>query len=152
MLSSYDKPFTFNVVEKASEIDETSWLHISQNASDDQVLSYLKEANLHLINLPLAFWRLKDSKFCQKFLEVLKVKNFYNNQAYSYALKHDLAAHSKEFLKYSNIANTVGPFIESSLLNVNPVERFKYEFKEYSPLVNARTYQLGKKKDDTERA
>lgn len=152
ILSSYDTPFTFNVVEKASEIDETSWLHISQNASDDQVLSYLKGANLHLIKLPLTFWRLKDSKFCQKFLEVLKMKNFYNNQAYSYALKHDLAVYSKEFLKYSNIANTVGPFIESPLLSVNPVERFKYEFKEYSPLVNARTYQLGKKRSIANRS
>ena len=145
-LSSFEKPFVFKVVDEATEVDKTSWVYISQSGNPSEVIEFLKKANLNLLDLSLAFWRLQDKQFCSEFLGTLKSKNVYQHQAYAYAIKHNLTAFISEYLKYSTIANRVGPYINSKLLVINPVDRFKYEFKEYSPLINARSYQLGKKR------
>ncbi|MCH2205497.1 MAG: hypothetical protein MK132_06475 [Lentisphaerales bacterium] len=145
-LSSFEKPFIFKVVDEATEIDTTSWLYISQSGSTEDVIAFMNKANLNLLNLQLVLWRLKDKQFCSDFLAFLKKKNYYQHQAYSYALKHNLKNYLSEYLKHSPVADQVGPYLQTELLSVNPVKRFKYEFKEYSPLVNARSYQLGKRR------
>ena len=53
----------------------------------------------------------------------------------------------REFLTKSSFANNCGKFLRSPLLTVDPVERRWYEQLEYEPLVNARTHQLGKKRE-----
>ena len=145
-LVGYESPFHFNVVDEATIIDKTSWVYISQNANEQDTLNYLQNNNLNRIDLNLILWRLKNPAFAKQLLDLLKKKNIYHQSSYSYAIKHNILFAAKEYLKFSPMAQQCGLYLKSPLLNINPVQTFKYQHREYSPLVNARTYQLGKVK------
>ena len=142
-LLGYVKPLTFNVVEEPSQVDKTSWMYISQSASDAEVINFLKMSNLNRIDLNLTAWRYKNASFTKKVLALLSLRNHYHSTSYSYALKHNIRQQAAEYIKFSRFADQCGTTISSPLLSINPIERFRLQHREYSPLINARTYQLG---------
>ena len=44
-------PFTLNVVDKLSRVDTESWDYVSQHGTNEDVLRYLQQQNLHRVNL-----------------------------------------------------------------------------------------------------
>ena len=145
-LVGYEKPFVFNVVNEPTKVDKTTWTWISQNGSNDDVIEYLQANNLHRLNLQLMAWRMKDLDFTKRILALLHNRNHYHDISYSFALKHNIRSQAAEYVKFSPYSNRCGVFVSSPLLTIDPIERFSYQHREYSPLVNARTYQLGAKR------
>lgn len=43
--------------------DLTSWRHVSQDGTPEQVLAFLKEQNVHKLSLPMIAWRMSDKDF-----------------------------------------------------------------------------------------
>ncbi|MED5417736.1 MAG: hypothetical protein VYA27_03500, partial [Verrucomicrobiota bacterium] len=69
---AHAEKFTFKVVSEPSRVDESSWAHISQWGTGEQVLTYLSKMNLHNINLLQVAWRCRESgDFFRKALEIL---------------------------------------------------------------------------------
>jgi len=138
------KPFTFNVVDKLSELDTTSWDYVSQNGSDEDVLSFLRANNPHRLDLAMIAWRMKDEAFFARTIDLLRERNVYHNTLWSYSIKHNREPEIREFLKQpSDFVSACGAYIDSVLLTIDPVERRQYQHMEYSPLVNARAHVLG---------
>ena len=142
-LLGYEKAFEFNVVDEPTKIDKTTWTWISQNGSNDDVIKYMQNNNMHRFNLQLMAWRLKDANFAKRVLELLHTRNHFHYVSYSFALKHNIRNQAAEFVKFSQFANKCGVYVSAPLLTIDPVERFSYQHREYSPMVNARAYQLG---------
>jgi hypothetical protein len=141
------KPFVFNVVKELTSFDKTSWPWISQNGSDAEVLEFLARDNVERHDLEKIAFRMKKVDFFKKTLELLRSRHAYNHTLWSYGIQHrDLPA-IREYLASSPIASQVGSSFVSELLVVNPVDRHTYQHREYWPLVNARVYQLGKKRE-----
>ncbi|MCM8531747.1 MAG: hypothetical protein NE330_11340 [Lentisphaeraceae bacterium] len=145
-LIAYDSLFTFNVVDKLSEVDKNSWEYISVHGSNADVLNYLKTSNIENINFSTTIWRLQDSQFCTDFLKVLTEKNIYDQTVFSYSLKHQLPTYTSTYLTQTINPTKYGKHLDSTLLKIDPIERKMYQHKEYSPLINARRYQLGNDK------
>ena len=145
-LAGYVAPFSFNVVDEPTKIDKSTWNYISQNGTDVEVLQYLENNNLNRTDLSLTAWRMKNADFSQKVLKLLSKRNHFDSVSYSFALKHNIRNQASEYVKFSQFANDCGVYVSSPLLTVDPVERFNYQHREYSPLVNARVFQLGAKR------
>jgi hypothetical protein len=137
----------FKVVKTLSKIDTTSWAYVSQNGSDEEVLEYLQNNNVHNLNLVKIAFRMRDKSMFQRTTSLLKSRHQYDHTLWSYAVMHNLPAEVNHFLDHEQRVNTVvGYHLVSPLLTIDPVIRRTYEHMEYRPLVNARAHQLGAKR------
>ncbi len=146
-LIAANKAFVFNVVDELTQVDKTSWPYISQNGSNKDVIDFLNKNNIERFDLNLAAFRLKDKTFFEDLYSLLKKRHKFHNTVWSYGIFHRNKEVIKEFLSFSNLAEQSGSTLNSELLVINPIERFKYQHKEYLPLINARSFKLGKKRE-----
>ena len=140
------EPFTFHVVAKLSKIDTTSWAWISQNGTEDDVIAFLNAANIHRISLDEIAWRMKDAAYFKKVTALLEARHLYTDTLWSYGVLHNDPAAIREFLRHHDFACRCGLWLASTLLTLDPVERFNYQHLEYAPLVNPRAHQVGAKR------
>jgi hypothetical protein len=138
------QPFTFNVVAKLSNIDKTSWAWVSQNGTAEQVMQFLRDENVHRLELSKIAWRMADKRFFNRVMEVLVRRHAYDATLFTYGLKHNHTAVAREYLKHrDDFLRGCGDLIRSKLITIDPVVRKWYQHMEYEPLVNARAHQLG---------
>ncbi len=134
-----------NVVDKLTKADTASWDYVSQNGKPEEVVAFLKNANIDRLNLELIAWRMKDAAFFTQIATLLAQRHVYNDVLESYSIKHGDAVFAREFLQHSDgFMSQCGPILESKLVTIDPVVRKSYQHMEYSPLVNARAHKLGK--------
>ncbi len=136
-------PFTFHVVAKLSKVDTASWVWISQNGTENEVLAFLGTANIHRISLDEIAWRMKDAAFFKKVTALLETRHVYTDTLWSYGVLHNDPATIREFLRHHAFATRCGLCLDSPLLTLDPVERFDYQHLEYAPLVNPRAHAVG---------
>jgi hypothetical protein len=136
-------PFAFNVVERLTRIDKTSWAWVSQNAAPAEVLEFLDQANLHRLDLDDIAWRMKDRDWFKQATSLLERRHVWQETLWSYGLLHNDAATIGAFLRHSPFADHCGLWLASPLLALDPVERLAYQHLEYAPLVNPRAHQVG---------
>ncbi|WFB36278.1 hypothetical protein P3T73_00685 [Kiritimatiellota bacterium B12222] len=133
----------FEVKDAPTEVDKTSWAWVSQYASDQETLSFLRTHNLRRLDLNEMAWRLKDQAFFTSALRLLEARGLFHYTTYSYGIFHQDIPVSQVWLANSPLAKNVGPVLNSPLLTVNPVEAKTYQHLEYDPLVNPRSYAVG---------
>lgn len=142
------------VVPVATKVDKTSWEWISQNGTDDEVLAFLKAANLSspTIDLDLLGWRMTNNEFAEKVYELLSERGIYHDGLWRVALKRrDALTKNRQRVReilmqptnLKDLARRVGPYFHSPLVDITPEESGLYEHKEYWPLVNARFHSMG---------
>jgi hypothetical protein len=140
-------PVVFDVVEKPSKLDTSSWEYVSQNGTGEEVLAMLVRENVFALNLEKIAFRMKDRAFFEAVLQSLRERHAFQATLWSYALLHnDPAAARQYFAHVDQIVNECGGPIRSPLLTVDPVARHQYEHLEYKPLVNARAHSLGQRR------
>ncbi|GDY07085.1 hypothetical protein LBMAG52_05710 [Planctomycetia bacterium] len=146
-LIAFATPSTFNVVDKPTKIDTESWDYVSQYASADDCLKFLNGHNVHGLNLDRMAWRMHDAKFFDAAISLLSTRHAFNMTLWSYGLKHNHVAATREFLQHSDgLVNECGGRLVSALLTIDPVARRTYEHLDYKPLVNARAHRLGQQR------
>jgi hypothetical protein len=141
------EPFTFKVVQKPTNIDRENWAYISQFGSEQQVIEFLKQANLHRIPLEKIAFRMKDKAFFEQVTSLLHERHVYQPTLWSYAVAHNDVARIGQYLLHMNsFVTTCGVYLDSPLLSINPVARKTYQHRDYRPLVNARAHTLGQRR------
>ena len=146
-LLAHAEPFTLNVVDTLTELDTNSWAYVSQNGTNQQVIDYLDDHNVHRLDLVKIAFRMSDKEFFSQATRVIARRHAYDHTLWSYSLVHDLPDDINQFLQHSdNLVNQCGSYLQSPLLVIDPVLRRIYEHMEYRPLVNARAHQLGPKR------
>ena len=148
-LAGAAKPIDFKVVRQLSEVDKTSWDYISQSGSEADVFAFLDRENIVRIDLARVAWRArKSAEFYHKIIALFAARHVYNDVLYSYAVVHNDAPAIGEWLRHrgdfgEDFIGECGPWLNSSLLAIDPIERRAYQHLEYSPLVNQRAHRLG---------
>ncbi|MEM1441291.1 MAG: hypothetical protein AAGF67_03045 [Verrucomicrobiota bacterium] len=139
---------SFEVVDRLSEVDRTSWDYLSQEGTEEEVLEFLGTENLQRISLSRIAWRAKeDLEFFRRATDVISARHAYDDTIWSYGLFHGVTNVARQYLEHQvAFLKSSGMYIDCELVSVNPVERHWYEHLEYSPLVNARTHRLGKER------
>ena len=134
----------FKVVDEQADVDESSWNFVSQNGDDDQVIEFLERENVRRLNLDKIAFRMADKKFYDRAIATLRKRFVYSPVLWAYAIKHDDVETIRDFMTYANsISSNLGLVFDSELVTIDPVQRNWYQHREYWPLVNARTNQLG---------
>jgi hypothetical protein len=137
-------PTTFDVVVEPSTVDERSWEFVSQDASMDAVLEYLRTRNLFEIELDRIAWRMVDKSAFEATLDVLRQRKAYSRTLWSYGFRHGDRRAMREMLQNEeSFLRQCGPALESPLATIDPVERRWYEHAEYQPLYNSRAHRFG---------
>ncbi|MFT7618480.1 MAG: hypothetical protein ACI97A_002123 [Planctomycetota bacterium] len=141
------EPTLFKVVDVLSKSDTKSWDSVSQNATNQVVLDFLKENNLRRVDLQKIAWRLKDAQFFKGLTDLLKKRYHYSGVVWSYGIKHKNTEIAAEYLSHNDrFLSRCGNYLDSPLLSIDPVERKSYQHIEFAPLVNSRTHQFGSKR------
>jgi len=139
---------TMRVVPVPSEVDTTSWLHVSQNGSSEDVLRYLDSANLVRTDLDKLAWRMRDKPFFDAIIARLRRRHVYNDVLWSYGIHHGEVSVAREYLEQENgFVKHCGAALSSPLLDIDPVERRAYQHVEYEPLFNPRAHRFGKRRE-----
>ncbi len=140
-------PKRLKVVDIPTTVDKQSWDYISQHGSNEDVLSFLATQNVLQINLEKMAFRLHDAAFFKQAIDLLSKRHVYQHALWSYAVKHNDPATIRPFLLHADgLLNECGRAFDSALVTVDPVERKQYQHLDYTPLVNARAHQLGKRR------
>ncbi|GJM23143.1 MAG: hypothetical protein DHS20C15_30580 [Planctomycetota bacterium] len=136
----------FEVLAEAPELDTSSWVHVSQAGSLDDVLSFLTDANLFELDLSELAWRMRDRAAFEAVLELLRGRQVFAPSLWAFGLHHrDLRA-SQEFLSAdTRLAARLGDTLASRLLPLDAVARQRTQHVEFDPLHNARAHQLGRR-------
>ena len=138
------KAFEFNVVSKLTQVDKASWDYISQYGTEAEVFAFLEQNNLAALALPRVAWRCHDAGFFKRLTGFLAAHHVWDETIYSYALLHNEPVALREWILHRNdFVAACGPYLSSTLVVIDPVERRAYEHLEYSPLVNQRAHRLG---------
>ena len=146
-LVTHAEPFTFKVVEKPTKIDRENWAYLSQFGSEEQVIDFLKKANLHRISLEKIAFRMKEKKFFEQVTSLLHQRHVYQPTLWSYAVLHHDVDRIQQYLQHADsLVTACGSYLESPLLSINPVTRKTYQHRDYRPLVNARAHTLGQRR------
>lgn len=138
----------FRVVDKPTQFDEQSWPYLSQFGEEEEVLRFLRTANLHRIDLSRIAWRARENvDFFRQVTGLVAERHGFDPTLWSYGLHHNDVGVVKEYLKHrDDFLSRCGKAIECSLVSLDPVERHWYQHLEYFPLVNARAHQLGRER------
>ncbi|MEA3208203.1 MAG: hypothetical protein QOE70_1260 [Chthoniobacter sp.] len=139
------KPVTFKVVQQLSEFDKTSWDYVSQYGTEAEVFTFLDQHNVARLNLEKVAWRARQSAdFFRKITGLLAQLHVWSEPLARYAVQHNDAAVLREWLRHrDDFIAQCGPYLDSRLIVIDPVERRAYEHLEYSPLVNQRAHRVG---------
>ncbi len=138
------KPFEFNVVAKLTQVDKASWDYISQYGNEAEVFDFLEQHNLSMLAFPRVAWRCHDAAFFKKLTSFLAAHHVWDETIYSYALLHHDPGTLREWLLHQNdFVAACGPYLSTTLVVIDPIERRAYEHLEYSPLINQRAHRLG---------
>ncbi len=135
---------TLEVVITPTQVDGSSWAHVSQHGTTDELLTFLAGANLGRIELEKIAWRMKDQGVFTRVLALLEQRLTYNDRLWAYGLLHSEPTRVAQWLRHQeDFVRRAGPSLDGALIDLDPVARGWYEHLEYAPLINARAHQLG---------
>jgi len=142
-LAAFASPQTLKVVNTPTQLDTSSWEHVSQRGTDAEVLAYLDRHNLQRVDFDRIGWRLRERGFYTQVLQQLRVRHHYNATVWSHALLHEDAAATREYLRHrDDFIQQCGRALQSPLLAIDPVQRGDYRHLELDPLVHQRVHPL----------
>jgi hypothetical protein len=146
-LCAFADPTTLDVVEELTVADATSWAHVSQHATTDEVLAFLDRENLGRIDLARIAWRMRDRDAFTRTTALLAARLAYDDRLWAYALLHADRDRAAEWLRHQDaLLEPAGPLLDGGLAPIDPVARGAYQHLEYAPLINARAHQLGQRR------
>ncbi|EFA81283.1 hypothetical protein PPL_05262 [Heterostelium album PN500] len=140
------EPFTFNVVSSPTIVNQLSWEYIANHGTNQAILEYINKENINRISIHHLYPKLTNYEFWKQVVELLKSKKHFDYTVWSFTIFHKDSHYCQDFLNNSFGSIPVGDVIVSPLLTSHPLERGDFSYLEYSPLVNARTHQLGEKR------
>ena len=93
---------TLNVVAQPTRVDRESWEYVSQHGTDDDVLKFLEQHNLHRLDLEKIAFRMREPAFFRQAIALLGGRHVYHHTLWSYALKHNEPAAIGQFARPSS--------------------------------------------------
>ncbi len=137
---------SYRVLAEPESVDQTTWSYIADWGTADQVLAFLKQANLQKIDLARIAFRMQDKDFFAKATAYLAANNIYHPNLWAYAVKHNEPAQIEQLLQNRpEFLSQLGAALDSPLVAFKPKEQMSYEHLDYKPLVVARIHRLGPK-------
>ncbi|KAI9271588.1 hypothetical protein BDA99DRAFT_602382 [Phascolomyces articulosus] len=145
MLIGATSPLKLHVKTPDTISASSSWTTLSSSGSDDQVMTYLLQANLDKVAFGLLRWRLSQPEFARRVIDTLRHRRFYSLSVWQYALYHRFPEAIKELLEnQKSLLERCGAAFESPLVSTTTLSTYnRPSLLEYSPVIPARQHPLG---------
>ena len=134
---------TYDVAREPSALDPTSWRHLAQRGTLDQVVAFLATANLGRIDLDAIAWRMRDGKWFTQVTAAIAARAAFAPTLWAYALYHRDGVRLAEWLAHQDDWLRGAGRFDGGPVGVDEAERGWHEHLEYAPLINARAHRLG---------
>lgn len=143
-LEGWCEIYEFNVTKEKISVDENSWLDVSSNGNNDQIMKYLKNHSLKSVNLSNIYYKLVDKEFYEIMMKFLEDNLYYDDTIYSFSLYHNDKKRICDYLLNSaTLTNILLPYSENTLIKVDGYEKMlHYQHTEYNPFINPRIHTL----------
>ncbi|WP_035603284.1 hypothetical protein [Haloferula sp. BvORR071] len=125
--------------------DADSWPVLARDASNDAVLARMKIANLRTLDFKLIRWRLQDRGFFNEASKILRERLHYSADVASYGFLHGDVPAMRELVENSSLAQRLGDWLDSPIIQVRPLVHRDWESLEFDPLVNPRAHRFADK-------
>jgi hypothetical protein len=137
-------PRVLAVVDAVDEPDRSSWAHVSQHGTGEEVLAFLAAHDLERLDLGRIAWRMEERGFYDAVIAHLDGRHVHDRTLWSYSLAHRDLARVSAFLRHEEtFLRECGAALRSPMVDIDPVARGWLEHLEYSPLIHARAHALG---------
>jgi hypothetical protein len=137
-------PRVLTVVDAVDEPDRSSFTHVSQHGTGEEVLAFLAAHDLERLDLARIAWRMEDHGFYEAVIAHLDARHMYDRTLWSYSLAHRDLARLNAFLRHEeSFLRECGAALRSPMVDIDPVARGWHEHLEYAPLIHARAHALG---------
>lgn len=134
---------TLRVSNDPAPQDASSWLVLSSEGTNPQVLDRLRTENLDTIDLSVIRWRLKDKAFFTSVTALMRERLHFSEAIAAYGFHHNDTGVIRDYLENSPLNRALGLWLDSPLLDVRPRIHHHWETLEFDPLVNARAHRFG---------
>mmetsp|Transcript_36670 Transcript_36670/g.50458 ORF Transcript_36670/g.50458 Transcript_36670/m.50458 type:complete len:789 (+) Transcript_36670:321-2687(+) len=137
---------TYRVVVRP-ERTKTSWKNIARFGTNDEVIDHLQQ-RMRGKEVSYIYFRLKEKGFYEQLLDLYRSKMLFDPVLWGYSLLHQDIGTIKELLEErGGLRDLIGNgYFSCDFLNVDPSQRLWYVHREYAPLIEQRTHQLGAKR------
>jgi hypothetical protein len=124
--------------------DPTSWAHVSQHGSIEDVVAFLGRENLVEHDLEQVAWRLHDADAYSRIVAALEARHVYSDVLWGYSLLHADSARIRVWLRaQGDELLQAGPVLDMPHAGLDAEVLGAYEHLEFAPLTNARAHRLG---------
>lgn len=118
----------------------TCFLDVVQTADDEKILEFIQRSNLYVdIQLDKIYFKLNKKEFWASLIQILEEKDFCDDTVLSFSLMYKDVPRSLRYLKKNTLVKNLLSSMWDQVYEDPP-------HSEFSPLVNARAYQLGQQK------
>lgn len=137
-LSASDEPAITNT---------DTWQYVADWGDTEQVVGFLRSANLEEIDLGRIAFRMADKAAFESVVASLRGAGQYEKNLWGYALVHRDEQGIQELVSMSgDLLQRLGAAIESPIVSSSVETRRELEHLDFRPLVVARVHQLGAKR------
>lgn len=141
------QPRSLDVRAEGPAPDPSAWSTIAASGTTEEVLAALGAANLGETDLSLLAWRLADPGFYAALHADLAARLHYHPLVWSYGFLHrDTEAASDYLRQQSRVVESLGGYLRSPLLHLDPFESGAFMEVELSPLIQARMHPFGRER------
>lgn len=143
----------YKVLNKLTEISKVNIQNILECGKKKDILEFFRtnQNSINRSNLSKVYWILKDKKFFEDIISILKDKYFFDIEVWAFAFYHKSEELIKEFLEnMDSLKKLLGPVFVSGLFEFDEVACLnyeKFEHKEYFPIVNNRIIYINNNKN-----
>lgn len=136
------------VLKEPKDIDKNTWQYVADWGTDEDVLVFMKAANLRKIELERIAFRMQNKEFYDQCIALLSNAGIYQDALWAYSLKHSDDVRIREYVEHrEDFMRNLGPSLPEGLVQLDPVERAWFEHLDFRPLIVARVHQLGSKRE-----
>jgi len=134
-----------NVLKEKTKISEENFREVLSTGDYNLILKYIKEKPIDGIkgfSWNDMYWLMKDKKFYEPFVNLMKSQHRFESTVWSYSLEHK--QREDVLVEYLNsldhFKETCGYYFDSKLLKVRPIDS-NMRHLDYYPLVNSRAHK-----------
>ena len=132
------------VLKVRTKISEENFREVLSTGNYDMILNFIKEKPIDGIkgfSWNDMYWLLKDAKFFEPFIKLLRQQKRFESTVWSYSLLHNSEEKNiKEYLNsLDHLKSVCGYYFDSNLLSVRPIDSGMRHL-DYYPLINPRAH------------
>lgn len=135
----------FHVTPHSVPDHQINQQQLFRHGTDEQVLNFLREANLATIKPSELLPRIVKPEFFDAVVRIYSDRQMFDKNIWEFAFLHRNDKRMAEWFQHNDrLCSELGPMLKSDLLDIDPIENQIVEHNEFFPLIPMRRFSVGR--------